>query len=272
MELGKLRLNTPAKNNNLIWKYLDLHRFIYLLTEEKLFFTRLDKFQDPIEGIPTGLLRRNAKYSTIPSSVSDFPESVPESEREKLVNEKKMHEYLMDENIEKNQKCQYVSCWFSGTRESMAMWNIYSNSDSVALKADFKTLKDGLNSSFQDFIVENDNKISIIGESIKYLPLNPFDSKLEKQKLVSSGLKKDESFEYEKEYRFLISSKKNANAQKMFFAIPVDLNSLKLTVVTHPSMEEWKFQNIQKLINKSGKSISLQKSPIILRSKSILNL
>jgi hypothetical protein len=46
---GQLQLSDPPDNIQNIWKYLDLHRFIYLLTERKLFFTRLDKFVDPYE-------------------------------------------------------------------------------------------------------------------------------------------------------------------------------------------------------------------------------
>ncbi|HQT24751.1 MAG: hypothetical protein B7X86_15655 [Sphingobacteriales bacterium 17-39-43] len=269
MKAVKLILNNPEESIQYVWKYLDLHRFIYLLTEEKLFFTRLDKFEDPIEGVPTKLLRRNNKYSNIPLEVSDFVDTTPISEREKLINEKKLNDYLLKSETEENQQRQYVNCWFAGNRESMAMWNIYSNPDSVAIKANFTILKEGLTTSLQKFILKHGRRLSIIGDKITYLPLNPFDTNLEKQHINFSGLKKDESFGYENEYRFLISTIKNLDRKEPFYAVPVDINSLGLTIVTHPSMEEWKFKNIKNLIALTNKSITLEKSPIILRNTKI---
>ena len=46
----------------------------------------------------------------------------------------------------------------------MAMWNLYSNRDSVALKIDFDDVK-AFTGSFQE-IVENGNRLSVIGSEI----------------------------------------------------------------------------------------------------------
>ena len=50
----EVNIDAPKESNSFLWKYFDLHRFIYLLTEKKLFFTRLDKLEDPFEGIEIG--------------------------------------------------------------------------------------------------------------------------------------------------------------------------------------------------------------------------
>jgi hypothetical protein len=34
-----------------LWKYLDMHKFLSFILKKELFFTRLDKFEDPIEGV-----------------------------------------------------------------------------------------------------------------------------------------------------------------------------------------------------------------------------
>jgi hypothetical protein len=40
---GKLDIKDPINKNRYLWKYFDLHRFLYFITERKLYFTRLVK-------------------------------------------------------------------------------------------------------------------------------------------------------------------------------------------------------------------------------------
>ena len=112
MRPGKIEIATPETKT--LWKYFDLHRFIYFLNEKQLFFTRLDKLEDPFEGVATRLLRRDAKYSKVPDSLEDFSKNVPKSERKQLLNEKKLHNYVKEQEISSSQKRQYINCWFSG--------------------------------------------------------------------------------------------------------------------------------------------------------------
>lgn len=256
---------TPPTTGQILWKYLDLHKFIYLLTEQKLFFTRLDKFNDPFEGVATRILRENNHYSKIPSKRSDFPSEMSSIVREQLLNEKKLFEFIKNDETEKAQKCQYVSCWHSSSRESMAMWNLYSNPDSVALKIAFDDLQTALTPSFKKFISDNGNRVKIIGSSVDYLPLNPFDPTLPKQKIKYRALKKDLSFEYEKEYRFLIITIDKLDRVPVSYTIPIRLADLTMTVVTHPNLELWKHKNLQKLLKLFKSNLTLEKSPIILK-------
>jgi hypothetical protein len=246
MPAGKLRVYKPVNHSSVLWKYLDLHRFIYLITQEKFFFSRLDKFEDPFEGIATRLIRQEATLSEISGKHG------------------KSHDLVHFHEAVSAQKSQYVNCWFAGERESMAMWNLHSGPESVALKADFKTLSMGLRAPFRKFIKESERKYSVICSSVHYLELNPFSEKSSAQKYHYSALRKDKSFEYEKEYRFLIAAH-DQTKNKMFISIPVDLEQLDLTVISHPNIEDWQFRNLEKLIQLSGKKIRLQRSPILLR-------
>ena len=40
----------PIKDSTIIWRYLDLAKFLDLLENQFLFFCRADKFSDPLEG------------------------------------------------------------------------------------------------------------------------------------------------------------------------------------------------------------------------------
>jgi len=265
MKPGKIEIAKPQSAT--LWKYFDLHRFIYFLNEKKLFFTRLDKFEDPFEGVATRLLRRDAKYAKVPKSFDEFTKNISKKEQAQLLREKKLHDYVKKQEISISQTRQYINCWFSGDRESMAMWNLYSNADSVALKISFDNLESCIKSVFENFIEENGNRVSIIGDSVQYLRLNPFDEKLPKQLVRYSSLKKDVSYDYENEYRFLIYTIKNLDKVQDFYAIPLNIDELQLTVITHPNMEDWKFKNIETLIEISKSKLRLEKSSTLLRNK-----
>jgi hypothetical protein len=267
MKPGKISISKPDSGATFLWKYIDLHRFIYLLTEQKLFFTRLDKFEDPYEGVATKLLRRDAKYSKVSLDINKLPNSLTLKQKKQLINEKKLHDYLKNQEIEKAQNRQYVSCWFACDRESMAMWNLYSSSNSVALKFDFNRVTDELTKSFSSFISKNGNRLSILGAEVTYLRLNPFDEKLPKQKLKYSAFKKDISFQYEKEYRFLIVTVDNLDRVEPFYSIPIDIKNLNMTVIAHPNMEAWQFENLKKLLALTDTDIKIEKSSTLLRNK-----
>ncbi|QEC66309.1 hypothetical protein FRZ67_02925 [Panacibacter ginsenosidivorans] len=246
---------------------MDLHKFLYLIIEQKLFFARLDNLDDPFEGITTKLLRRDAKYSQVPLKLEDFKDDLSKKKKQQLINEKKLHDYLKKDEIEKAQRRQYVNCWYANERESMAMWNIYSNPDSLALRVEFNDLKIAITKSFLDFVLENEKRVSVIGDKVTYLPLNPFDVSLPKQKFRFSAFKKDVSFQYEMEYRFLIFTVDKLDKQPSHCTIPIDFSKFQLTVITHPHLDQWKFKNLESLLSKYNSNFKIEKSATILRAK-----
>jgi hypothetical protein len=265
MHNGKLTISDPKSKAPFLWKYFDIHSFIYLLMEEKLFFTRLDNLDDPYEGVATKYLREGAEYSKV--SLEMNSNGRKKKTTKEVIDKRKLESFLKAGSISKSQKSQFVNCWFAFERESMAMWNLYSNEDSVALKANFKSLKKALIPCFKSFIAANHNSISVVGDEITYLGLNPFDEKLPKQKLKYSAFKKDLCFQYEKEYRFLLVTKDKPVRPKLFYAVPVELEQLDFTVIAHPNMEDWKFDNLKTLLKLSKHNIEVEKSAIFLRKK-----
>ena len=235
-------ISKPSKTYQFLWKYLDIHKFISFLVNRELFFTRLDKFEDPIEGIRTSLLRE------LNSSDKQLDLDAPK--------------------IREMQTRNYVNCWFAGDRESMAMWNLYSNADSVVIKVDFELLKKEIEKSFKNNLRTTPD-LKIFGKSVTYLDLNPFDSNLPLQKISNSAFKKDRCFEYEKEYRFLI--KTSSAIPEEFHKIPINFEKLKLKVLAHPKIEEelWKFENLKGLIDLANRQldtkIEIDRSQIKLR-------
>lgn len=262
---GETDIKKPKDDNMFLWKYFDIHRFIYLITEQKLFFTRLDKFDDPFEGISTSFLRREALFTNMQLGENNSIKISPELLDKEIDTQFKVHQYLKKSNLHNKQNRQYVNCWFTCERESMAMWNIYSNPDSVAIKLNFKKNKEKLIETFDKFVSKNGYRLSIIGDEITYLKLNPFDISTKKQNLKYSAMKKDISFAYEQEYRFLIYTN-DLDKKPISFQIPLDLNEFELSVITHPTMENWKVENIRKLIKICNLNIPVVISSTMLRT------
>jgi hypothetical protein len=82
-----------------------------------------------------------------------------------------------------------------------------------------------------------------------------------------SAFKKDISFQYEKEYRFLIITIDNLDKIEPFYTISIDITALDLTVIAHPNMEEWKLENLKRLLHLADVKINIEKSATLLRNK-----
>jgi hypothetical protein len=246
---GKISIQNPGTDGHFLWKYLDLHRLIYFLSQQSLFFTRLDVFKDPYEGVKTTTLRK----------VYTFKDSPDEKVRKLLPLATKSETVA-------SQRKQFVNSWFYGERESMAMWNLYSNPDSVALKIDFDSFYESLVTYFKKTVRTHENKISVIGDRISYFKLNPFD-KRQKIKLRYSGFQKDISFEHEKEYRFLIyANPVYALRNDLTFKVSLqNFKRLPFVIITHPEMADWKLNNIKELVGSYGLDFKVKPSEIYLK-------
>lgn len=258
---GEIKISDPNEGVKNLWKYFDLHRFIYLITEKELFFTRLDNLDDPFEGVSTSFLRTEAVVNEFWNSFE--PKTMEDNDD--MGSQKKLLDYFKIEKLHiEKQRLQYANCWFLGERESMAMWNLYSNEDSVAVKINFDKAKKEFSKSFEKLVANNGNRLSVIGEQITYLNINPFDLGTEPQNFTYSAMKKDTSFSHEKEYRFLIYTD-NLDNQPQFFQVPIEIGDLELTVIAHPRMTNWKFKNLENLIKLSKIKLKLVKSSTVIK-------
>ena len=121
-----------------LWRYFDLHKFFAFLRNGEIRFTRMDEFEDPMEGVPLRALVTYAEERDL-ELIGDDKLSDLILDRTKF---KKLSKEMQDRitNIKAIQRSSFVSCWFLGKRESMAMWNLYSNTDGVAVKVSAASL------------------------------------------------------------------------------------------------------------------------------------
>ncbi|AMQ06745.1 DUF2971 domain-containing protein [Sporosarcina psychrophila] len=143
--------------STLIWRYMDLSKFIDLLSKKALFFTRSDKFADPFEGATTQ---------------SDFESRVKHLE---VLNDKPGHkaariyfngEWITIGSIEgtndqealykKIREVYFVNCWHMNNIESEAMWKLYLQSgEGIAVQTTVNRLRTNIAAPFDSAVEIN---------------------------------------------------------------------------------------------------------------------
>lgn len=246
-----------------LWRYFDLHKFFSFLRNREIRFTRMDEFEDPMEGVPLRALVTYAEERDL-ELIGDDKLSDLILDRTKF---RKLSKEMQDRitNIKSIQHSSFVSCWFLGKRESMAMWNLYSNADGVAVKVSAISLFNHFEHYAKDLFQEEAS--SFYGGKVVYQDFKKIDPDDETAMVPRVGLRKDESYKHEEEFRFVIRTKKDSEEKAAFASVINDLSSLNMKVVCHPLMPEWKRNNIQQILNDANLGKVFLLSEIRLRNK-----
>jgi hypothetical protein len=253
-------LANPNKTKYL-WKYLTLHKFIYLLKTSNLYFSRLDLLPDVLEGTPMGVIERRY-YEDEHADL--HKEEVKKIAKHSQTKEEYVQEMMNFQNMteeESSKKTQFVNSWFACDRESVAMWNLYSQIDSIAIRVENMKFVEIFQSPIEEFIKKFGNRHYVIGDYISYYNLHPFDPK-QKIYVRYSGMKKDNAYSHEKEYRMLIADK---GIQDDNIGLEIHIPNLKdaeVTIITNPLIESWQFDNIKSLIELFNFNAKLIRSEI----------
>lgn len=231
---------SPKNENAKIWRYMDLSKFLDIITRAKLFFPRADKLGDPFEG---SFPRANVKLRKIM-----YP-SMSDNERAHI-----------SEFYRIFKKFTVVSCWHLNESESDAMWKLYLKSDEgVAIQSTFNKLK----ASFSD------KKYSEYIGVVKYLDYNKEVMKPEGS--LAPFVHKRKSFEHEHELRVIIQHfyrDKNGdqNYSKSPFKngvyVPVNLDALIEKIYLAPTCQDWQVNLVESIIKKYRIIKEVQKSPL----------
>jgi hypothetical protein len=220
-------IKLPEDPNTIVWKYLDLSKFLDLLMSRKLFMSRSDKFEDQYEGTfsePT--------YEEIKKLSENNPEFLDyyKSHREKVV----------------------VSSWHINEYESFAMWQIFTqNNEGLAIQSTIgrlqKALKPEIN--FSQFIGE----VNYIDYKKEYIP---FDN------MFFPFMFKRKSFQYEREVRIISDLSENNIKINDGLKIDVDITQLIEKIYIHPKSENWYKKLVIELVSKLDYTIEIEKSDL----------
>ena len=227
MYINNQNIKLPTDPNTVVWKYLDLSKFLDLLLSQKLFMSRSDKFEDQYEGTFSEPTFEEIKKLSI-----DNPDFLKyyKIHREKVA----------------------ISSWHINEYESFAMWQIFTqNSEGLAIQSTIGRLQEALapEINFNQYIGEV-NYIDYKKEHI------PFDD------LFFPFLFKRKSFQYEGEVRILTDIGDSAVKINEGLKINVDINALIEKIYIHPKSENWYKNLVIQLVKQLGFDFTIEKSDL----------
>lgn len=213
--------------DTVIWKYLDLSKFLDLLLCKKLFMSRSDKFEDQYEGTfsePTfGEMKKIAENK--PQFLDYY-----KTHREKVV----------------------ISSWHSNEYESYAMWQIFTqNSEGLAIQSTIGRLQKALDSDLN--YEQHIGAVNYIDYKKEAIPFND---------IFFPFLFKRKSFQYEGEVRVISDVTKYGHSINDGLKIDVDINCLIEKVYIHPKSENWYKNLVFQLMEQLGFNFTIEKSDL----------
>jgi hypothetical protein len=227
MYLSSPNIKLPEDPDTIVWKYLDLSKFLDLLLSQKLFMSRSDKFEDQYEGTfsePT--------FEEIKKLAANNPEFLNyyKTHREKVA----------------------ISSWHINEYESFAMWQIFTqNSEGLAIQSTIGRLQKALEpeKNLKQYI----GQVNYIDYKKEYIP---FDD------LFFPFLFKRKSFQYEREVRIISDTSDTKININDGIKINVDISQLIDKIYIHPKSENWYKNLVIELVSKLGFDIEIEKSDL----------
>lgn len=227
MYLTNPNINLPEDPDTIIWKYLDLSKFLDLLLSKKLFMSRSDKFEDQYEGTfsePT--------FEEIRKLSKDKPDFLQyyKTHREKVA----------------------ISSWHINEYESFAMWQIFTqNSEGLAIQSTIGRLQKAVEpeQNFKQYIGE----VNYIDYKKEYIP---FDD------MFFPFLFKRKSFQYEREVRIITDVADTTLTLNDGLKINVAIDQLIERIYIHPKSENWYKNLVIELVEKLGFDFTIEKSDL----------
>lgn len=227
MYLNNPNIKRPIEPNTVVWKYLDLSKFLDLLISKKIFMSRSDKFEDQYEGTFSEPTFEEIKRLSI-----DNPDFLKfyKTHREKVA----------------------ISSWHINEYESFAMWQIFTqNSEGLAIQSTIGKLEKALEKeqTFKQYIGE----VNYIDYKKEYIPF---------EDMFFPFLFKRKSFQYEREVRIITDVSENNLVLNDGLKINVDINHLIEKIYIHPKSENWYKNLVIQLVKKLGFDFTIEKSDL----------
>lgn len=196
-----------------LWRYMDFARFMQMIESQTLWFSRLDKFEDPLEGLHTD------------AELAGIRKHVPQAEQ--LIGV-----------FRAARKDTYVSCWRAGKSESLAMWDLYGKgSGIVAVKSTVGLLKKAVKSYHESVYISR----------VRYID---WSERSGLDNILVACSRKDLSYQHEGEVRAILM---DVDPQPEWgTAVPVDINALVTEIMVGPREKDWVVRLVEDIKKRYG--------------------
>jgi len=224
----------PLENYSL-WRFMDLFKFVDLITSKKLTLVNLTGMKDPYEGI---------LHSSIEIQSVDLSGKIIESPQENLSE--------MINNV--TRQILFISCWHESNFESASMWNSYGNENGIAIKTNVNRLKKAIK-------FENYSEMELLRVNYFHDVTDYYFPNRKENHIYTALLNKRASFDYEKEVRLIWHPRDYSN-ESIIRKIDVDLFDLIECIYVSPLFNQWQLNSIKNLLDKLNITIPIIKSEL----------
>lgn len=243
------------KPNDMLWRFMDLAKFVSLIKDKTLYLTRVDQFSDPFE-CAIGVIEDKPKYDSFYLNFcKEAIATAPMQDKSILTpeyiqtNAERLFSELSEIN-NNNRYHTYVSCWHKNSIESEAMWQLYVRdlTQGIALQTTYDRLYRALNKE-PGFDIGEVNYIDYTKQTVYMNDVQWYKRK---------------SFEHENEVRvvkYVHDSKKDC----LGLAQPIDLEILIENIYVSPLASQWFVDVLNDLMNKYGIDKQVQLSQLNIK-------
>lgn len=203
-----------------LYRYISLDKLQNFLESKSIWFSRADKFEDKLECVE---LQSYREWSNLWRGILKAPEKLNYGLKGDILSTAREFKYNFLSDQLYRQKQTFVSCWYMQDYESIAMWELYSKSDGLALKFDANNLISYILDScsaidlpyMQKLVCGPVRYMDYIGLDYKDYPKGFFDGYV--------AFRKNNSFSHESEYRFVLMAD---SPLENIFGVPIPLQNL----------------------------------------------
>lgn len=265
-----IQQNNKPKNRYL-WKYLDLMKFLDFIETKELFFARMDSFDDVFEMSSSAQKHDISLFNGMASSrPNQWRNGFPEKDISVFKTEVLRGIYKMRE-LQKN---YFASCFYNSDSESIAMWNLYSGMNGVAIRFDGLKLYKNIEADHE--INKKNRSFNLYCSNVKYFNPDKINVYTKDRKLIPdkfndySLFKKSLYYQHEIEYRFVFDDSSIASSkepEKKYIRIKLEnLKDVGATFFVSSETEEWQINIVEKIIRSHlDTSFRVQKSKILTK-------
>ena len=194
---------------------MDFARFVEMLESRTLWFVRADQLEDPLEGTHTD------------AELTGLRKHLPRTHAQELI-----------DVFRSARRELYINCWRSGSNESLAMWDLYSEgSGIVAVKSTVGRLR----KAFAPY----DEPVYIA--KVEYVDWNDAPGL---DNVLVACTRKDLCYQHESEVRALIWKSTNnlGTKPRLGIRLSLDLGRLITEVLVGPREQEWVVRLVERVM------------------------
>lgn len=246
-------LNLSVSNTQPAWRYMDFAKFVAMLQQRGLYFSRADQFDDPFEGA-TGLERQKTHWEnyyldyfrravmTLPPGFEAKPQPAEKIEEaaQRLLSELK--------TVSLESRNLLLSCWHGAGDESEALWRLYCPPTTlgVAVKTTVGRLWDAT----------AHERGAVVGR-VHYVDFKSSFASIQKERIFC----KRKSLSHENEIRVVLDNNRMTPVQGKTMCC--DLSALIQAVVVSPFAPPWCKDVVSSTIKRYGYEFEVQQSELL---------